>query len=89
MTINEESLKAWEQEHIEFLTSREMGEWLHRREINALRGEKERPQDKWGKWIISEIQCPNCFEHFPTDCYSTEELNKCPLCGEILRGAEE
>lgn len=33
--INEESLKIWEQEHIEILTSREMGEWLHRRDMNA------------------------------------------------------
>lgn len=35
----------------------------------------------WGKWIISEIQCPNCFEYFETDCYSKEELKKCPNCG--------
>lgn len=41
----------------------------------------ERPQDKWGKWIISEIQCPECLEYFQTDCYSTEELKKCPNCG--------
>lgn len=42
----------------------------------------ERPQgDRWGKWVISEIQCPNCLEYFSTDCYSTEELNKCPNCG--------
>lgn len=33
--MNEESLKAWEQENIEILTSREMGEWLHRRDMNA------------------------------------------------------
>lgn len=35
MKVNEESLKAWEQEHIEILTSREMREWLHRRDMNA------------------------------------------------------
>ena len=51
----------------------------------------ERPQGKWGKWIIAEIQCPNCFEYFETDCYSTEELNECPSCGADMRkgGAEE
>lgn len=47
-----------------------------------------RPQDKWGKWVISEIQCPICLEYFQTDCYSTEELKKCPSCGADLRGAE-
>lgn len=45
-----------------------------------------RPQDKWGKWVISEIQCPICLEYFQTDCYSTEELKKCPSCGADLRG---
>ena len=40
--INEESLKAWEHDHIEFLTSREMGEWLYRRDKN--RDKKERLQ---------------------------------------------
>ena len=39
--INEENLKTWEQEHIELLTSREMGEWLYRRDLNA------RPQGEW------------------------------------------
>ncbi len=46
---------------------------------------EERPQGEWGKWIIAEIQCPNCFEYFETDCYSTEELNKCPNCGADMR----
>ena len=44
-----------------------------------------RPQDKWGKWVISEIQCPICLEFFQTDCYSMEELKKCPSCGAVLR----
>lgn len=39
--INEENLKTWEQEHIELLTSREMREWLYRRDLNA------RPQGEW------------------------------------------
>lgn len=46
-------------------------------------------RNKWGKWVISEIQCPNCLEYFQTDCYSMEELNKCPSCGEDLRGGAE
>lgn len=44
-----------------------------------------KPQDRWGKWSVSEIQCPNCLEYFQTDCYSKEELNKCPCCGAKLR----
>ena len=42
--INEEYLKTWEQDHIELLTSKEMGEWLYRRDKNQDR--KERPQGK-------------------------------------------
>lgn len=46
----------------------------------------ERSQGEWGKWVISEIRCPNCLEYFQTDCYSTKELNKCPNCGADMRG---
>ena len=51
----------------------------------------ERPQGEWGKWIITEIQCPTCFGYFETDCYTKEELKKCPKCGADMRkgGAEE
>lgn len=45
----------------------------------------ERPQGEWGKWIVVEIQCPNCFECFVSDCYSTGELNKCPNCGADMQ----
>lgn len=48
----------------------------------------ERSRGEWGKWVISEIRCPNCLEYFQTDCYSTEELKKCPNCGTDMRGAE-
>lgn len=48
--------------------------------------EDTRPTGKWGKWVISEIRCPNCLEYFETDCYSTEELKKCPNCGAQMRG---
>lgn len=40
------------------------------------------------KWIITEIRCPNCLEYFQTDCYSSEELKKCPCCGADMRGEE-
>lgn len=46
--------------------------------------EKARPQGEWGKWVISEIWCPNCLEYFQTYCYSTEELKKCPNCGSDM-----
>ena len=56
----------------------------------AIKALEEKPQGEWGKWIIAEIQCPNCFEYFETDCYSMEELNECPSCGADMRkeGAE-
>lgn len=46
----------------------------------------ERPQSKWGKWIITEIRCPICLEYFQPDYYSMEELNECPSCGVYLKG---
>lgn len=49
---------------------------------------KERSIDRWGKWVIIEIQCPNCLEFFLTDCYSEEELRDCPFCHTKLRGGE-
>ncbi len=48
-----------------------------------------RPQDKWGKWVITEVQCPECMDWFNTDCYSMEELNKCPNCGAKMKGGAE
>ena len=47
-------------------------------------GLNKRPQNDWGKWIISEICCPNCFNYLDMDYYSKEELNKCPICGEDM-----
>ena len=43
----------------------------------------------WGKWVISEIRCPNCLEYFQTDCYSMGELNKCPNCEAKMINEEE
>lgn len=54
-----------------------------------LRERWERPQGKWGKWIISEVQCPHCFEYFDPDCYAKGELDKCPCCGTYLMGGAE
>lgn len=50
---------------------------------------EERPQGGWGKWIVSEIRCPECLEYFDADCYSKEELKKCPNCGANLRKGEK
>lgn len=47
--------------------------------------QEERPQGDWGKWNVYEIRCPECLEYFNTDCYSKEELNKCPNCGADMR----
>ena len=41
---------------------------------------EERSQGEWGKWIITEIRCPNCLTYFQADVYATEELNRCPIC---------
>ena len=49
-------------------------------------GWPKRPQNNWGKWVISEIRCPNCLEYFDTGCYSKGELNKCPSCGAKMKG---
>ena len=49
----------------------------------AIKALENRPQ---GEWVISEIRCPECLEYFDTDCYSTEELKKCPCCGATMKG---
>lgn len=46
-------------------------------------------KNKWGKWIISEVRCPHCLKYFDTDCYSTEEMDKCPCCGADMRGGRQ
>lgn len=63
--------------------------WQMRQEAteNALKKAEvlyARPQGEWGKWVVTEIHCPECSEYFVPDCYSKEELNKCPNCGADL-----
>ena len=64
--------------------------WAYARLTEIQPSDEERPKGEWGKWIIAEVQCPKCFEYFDTDCYSKEELKKCPNCGADMRkgGAE-
>ena len=89
--INEESLKTWEQEHIELLTSREMGEWLHRRDMNA------RPQGDWIKitkngTIPVEYICSVCgrkiFDNYELSVPQSVYYPFCH-CGADMRGGAE
>lgn len=47
--------------------------------------EEERPNGKWGKWVISEVRCPECLEYFDTDCFSKEEMKRCPNCNSSMK----
>lgn len=69
-------------------TSKQDGEFLNWLCLMAYKALKERPQGEWGKWIITEVQCPNCFQYFETDCCSIEELNKCANCEADMKGEE-
>ena len=53
--------------------------------LKAFKLNDEGIRGEWGKWVISEIRCPNCLEYFDTDCYSTGELSKCPCCGAQMK----
>lgn len=80
--MNEESLKNWEQDNIELLTSREMGEWLHRRDMNT------RPQ---GEWEYKEIANSTIIGYWCSCCHigSQREYNFCPNCGADMRGEKK
>lgn len=39
----------------------------------------------WGKWVISEVRCPECLEYFDPEGFSKEEMDKCPSCGADMR----
>lgn len=53
-------------------------EAVHNAVQTAIKCIHERPKCKW---IIAEVQCPNCFKYFELDYCPTGELNKCPNCG--------
>lgn len=85
--MNEESLKDWEQDHIELLTSREMGEWLHRRDNRRdnRRDMNARPQGEWVRMALDNktiVYCSECHTHYeyPFNC--------CPNCGAQMVGGE-
>ena len=46
--------------------------------------EKDHPRRSWGKWVISEVRCPECLEYFDTDC-DKGTLNTCPNCGMDMK----
>lgn len=52
--------------------------------VGAL-NEKNHPRRSWGKWVISEVRCPECLEYFDTDCYDEGTLNTCPNCGMDMK----
>lgn len=39
----------------------------------------------WGKWVISEVRCPECLAYFDPEGFSKEEMDKCPSCGADMR----
>lgn len=43
---------------------------------------------KVGRWIVSEVRCPDCLEYFDTDVYNEGELDECPNCGAVIRQKE-
>jgi hypothetical protein len=95
--INEESLKTWEQKHIELLTSRKMGEWLHRRDMNARQqGEwiectkSGMPLTGYGRMMGEKwygFKCSRC--KFIYKGNALVESPFCQKCGADMRGKEE
>lgn len=66
----------------------EFNEWKEERQKAFEKALKERPnglpENNWGKWIVSKIECPHCCECFVPGVYSKEELNRCPCCGTVM-----
>ena len=78
MKMNEESLKAWEQNNIELLTSREMGEWLYRRDMKA-RANKERMD------IEGVAECETCAEEYEQLAEWLKELKELRETMEMIK----
>lgn len=79
--MNEESLKNWEQENIELLTSREMGEWLRRRDMNA------RPQGECEKCDYRKFA--ERFVDGIVDFMNKNDITSFEQLSEILKGGAE
>ena len=47
----------------------------------AIKALEEKSKRHWGNWIITEVQCPKCFNYVEPDCFSIDVLTKCPNCG--------
>jgi hypothetical protein len=60
-------------------------EQFARRDMFYAIADELKKKRKYVKWVISEVRCPNCLEYFDTGCYTEEELNRCPNCGEAMR----
>ena len=57
--------------------------------INAILGlPSVSPRQKMGRWVFSEVRCPDCLEYFDADNYSFEKLNICPSCGAEMEVKE-
>lgn len=92
--MNEESLKKWEQKNIELLTSREMGEWLYRRDMNA------RPQGEWIKVkedrmsidmsgeLVTQYKCSKCGRPIAILSSKLADYPFCHCGAEMKGGAE-
>lgn len=54
----------------------------------AIMALEEKSKRHWGNWIITEVQCPKCFNYVEPDCCSNNDLTTCPKCGADMRVEE-
>lgn len=55
----------------------------------AIKALEEKTRRHWGNWIITEVQCPKCFNYVEPDCCSNNDLTICPNCGADMRGGTQ